>query len=132
MPKSDGYKNLRPQSEKTPEERQRIAQMGGKASGKRRREKRTLKDLLELAMGELIENKNTGEQKSRKEITCLVLADKCVRGDLKAIALAQSILGEEPSKKVEVTGKDGRDLIPARTLSREEAAAMLAGMDEEY
>lgn len=131
MPKEDGYKNLKPQSERTPEERKKIAQMGAAASNRVKREKRTFKELLDLALSSKVRNKE-GDEKSRKEVATIMLADKCARGDLKAIALAQSILGEEATKKIELTGKDGKDLIPAKRLTKEEAADLLKSMESEY
>lgn len=35
-------------------------------------------------------------------------------------------------QRMEVTGKDGGDLIPARTLSREEAAELLKSLNDTY
>ena len=38
----------------------------------------------------------------------------------------------KPTQRMEVTGKDGGDLIPARTLSKEEAAELLKSLNEKY
>lgn len=131
MDREVGNGNLIPQSEKTPEERRRIAQMGGKASAKRRKEKRSMKELLELAFSTTIKNSSSGEEVSRKEATVRVLVDKCVRGDLKAIDLATKMLGELKDK-VEITGKDGEELFKPRRLTKEEAKELMQGMDSEY
>ena len=44
--------NLIPLNERTKEEQTKITTMGGKASGKARRRKRDLKELLELALSQ--------------------------------------------------------------------------------
>lgn len=131
MPKEDGFSNLRPLSERSPEEAKEVRSKGGKARARKIREQRTFKELLALALSMKVQNK-TGDVKTKKEVATILLADKCASGDLKAIALAQSMLGEEATKKLEVTGKDGKDLMPARVLTPEEAAAMMASMDNEY
>lgn len=38
----------------------------------------------------------------------------------------------KPTQRMEVTGKDGGDLIPARTLTKEEAADLLQALNEKY
>ncbi len=38
----------------------------------------------------------------------------------------------KPTQRMEVTGKDGGDLIPARTLTKEEAADLLNSLNEKY
>lgn len=38
----------------------------------------------------------------------------------------------KPTQRMEVTGKDGGDLIPARTLTKEEAAELLKSLNEKY
>lgn len=38
----------------------------------------------------------------------------------------------KPTQRMEVTGKDGGDLIPARTLTKEEAADLLKALNEKY
>lgn len=131
MPKEEGYRNCIPQNTRTPEERRRIASMGGKAAKKKRDEQRTFKVLLEAALASEIKNKE-GESKTRKEVSMLMLADKCARGDLKAIALAHEMLGEAEAKKIELTGKNGKDLMEARRLTPEEIAKYQQKMEEEY
>ena len=44
MPREDGYKNLVPNEERTPDELRSITQKGGIASGKARRRKRSMKE----------------------------------------------------------------------------------------
>lgn len=38
----------------------------------------------------------------------------------------------KPTQRMELTGKDGGDLIPARTLTKEEAADLLNSLNEKY
>lgn len=45
--------------------------------------------------------------------------------------LRDRIVGKE-TQKVELTGRDGSDLIPARRLSEEEAAQLMRKYDEDY
>lgn len=38
----------------------------------------------------------------------------------------------KPAQRMEVTGKDGADLIPARTLTKEEAQELFSDLNKEY
>jgi len=50
----------------------------------------------------------------------------------KSLDSINKMLGYESPIKTEVTGKDGKDLIPARVLTREEASQLLKDMDNDY
>lgn len=102
-------KDLIPQSLRTKDEQRRIARMGGIASGKARREKRRLRDLLKIAAAEQVTNPTTGEKKCRDELAMARLASKAANGDLKAIELMAKLLGEL-AQKHELTGADGEPL----------------------
>lgn len=99
---------------------------GGKASGRKRREKREFKELIELAFSTIVTNKQTGEQASRKEVSAIRLVEKCANGDLKAIKLAAELLGEKKNQ-VELQGKDGKDLF--EKLSEAELRSHLEELD---
>lgn len=114
-------KNLIPFQDMDPETRRKICSNGGKASGKARRDKRKLKDLLELAMSQKVTNQK-GESETKKAVAMIRLADKCISGDLKAIELAAKLLGEA-TEQVEVTGKGGKDIFAS--LTDDELAAKL-------
>lgn len=131
MPTEDGHKNLIPLNQRSEEEKRAIAKKGAEACNRKKREKKSMKDLLELAFSGMIRNRATGEEVSRKEATARVLVDKCVRGDLKAIELATTLLGEK-KEQMELTGKNGKELIPAKRLSKQEAKALMEEMDNEY
>jgi hypothetical protein len=111
---------------RTGNEQAEIARRGGKASGRKRREKREFKELLELAFSTMVTNKQTGEQASRKEVSAIRLVEKCTNGDLKAIKLAAELLGEKKAQ-VELQGKDGKDLF--EKLSEEELRNQLEELD---
>ena len=45
--------------------------------------------------------------------------------------IAEKLFGA-PKKQIELTGAGGQDLIPARTLTKEEAAELLRQLDKDY
>lgn len=110
--------NLKPNSERTPSERKQLARKAGKASGKARREKRTMKQLLEIALSLMVTNKK-GETASRKEVIAIQLVNRAASGDLRAIDLLTKLIGEQiVRQETEVTvKKDKYDDMSAQELT---------------
>ena len=122
--------NLKPNSERTPSERKELARKAGKASGKARREKRTMKQLLEIALSLMVTNKK-GETASRKEVIAIQLVNRAASGDLKAIDLLTKLIGEQiVRQETQVTvKKDKFDDMSAQELT-EMAKNIMDSMEE--
>lgn len=108
--------------------------MGGIASGKARREKKSMRALLELAFEKTITNSTTGETKTRKELSMARLASQCANGDLKAIELAAKLMGEF-TERHELTGADGQPIqlqpTPPKKLTAKEMRVALEELRED-
>lgn len=111
---------LRPGS-LTPEEAQELGRIGGIESGRVRREKRALRELLEEALDMVVVRK--GKPVTMKAAAAAELADKMAGGSLKAIEIGARLLGESEERH-SVTVTNARDLTP------EEQAAIYAKLDE--
>jgi hypothetical protein len=85
--------NLIPNSDRTPKERQELARKAGIASGKARRERKTLKEELLLLL-----SKGDTQQK-----ISLAILQKAMNGDTKAFEVIRDTVGEKPIDKVENT-----------------------------
>ena len=90
--------NLKPNSERTPSERRANAKKAGIKSGEKRRERKKLRELLEIALQ--LQNEETGEQNDFAIIAALI--NKAVNGDTKAFELIRDTIGEKPTEKQEV------------------------------
>lgn len=94
--------NLIDMRNRTPEERREMARLGGIASGKARRRKKMMRELLEMFLDEEIE----GEQFTRKEKAALNMAKLISEGSatdtdfIKAFVVVRDTLGESPVKKI--------------------------------
>lgn len=104
-PKSNhrGTENLVPQNTRTKEEQREIAKKGGEASVVARRQKKTMRELLEMALqtplkdrdGNVIKSPDDPRRKlTRKEAGMIKMAAKFANGDLKTIELAAKLQGE--------------------------------------
>lgn len=84
--------NLIPNSERTPKERQELARKAGIASGKARRERKTLKEELLLLLSE-------GDT---QEKISLSMIKEALKGNTKAFEIIRDTIGEKPKEEIEV------------------------------
>lgn len=92
-----GQENLVDLRTRTTEEQREIARMGGIASGKARKEKRMLKDLLEEAL-----SKGTDTDNEYINIT-KALINEANKGNVKAYEVIRDTLGQKMPDRVEVS-----------------------------
>lgn len=90
--------NLKPTSQRTIEERRELAIKAGKASGKARRKKKELKQLLELALSQPC---NDGSGEDNWTQVCAALIQKALSGDTKAFESIRDTIGQKPVETVE-------------------------------
>ena len=93
--------DLIPFDQRTEEEQKKIRQKGGKASGKARRRKKLLKELLQLEL------ENIGENGEKNEISITkALVTQAKKGDVKAYKTIRDTIGEAPVQKIQVNEVD--------------------------
>lgn len=94
--KNKGIENLIPFTERSEEEVRELNKKGGIKSGEVRREKRALKEELQILMGLM-----TSEGITNQERLCLALLGKAQSGDVQAFNAIRDTMGEKPVDKVE-------------------------------
>lgn len=110
-----GHENLVSLADRTTDEQRAIATMGGVASGKARREKKTFREAMEILLEQLVERKdkdgNVLEKVPRIDAICLKQIEKALtKGDTKAAKFCVDVV---TPKRLEITGADGRPLEQA-------------------
>lgn len=114
----------------TTEEQRKIAKKGGEASGEARRQKKTMREWLEIAMqaamkddggAPIMSPDDPTRELTRKECAMLKLAAKAAKGDLKAIELSAKLSGEAETKVVVETATPAEKLAALINESREKA-----------
>lgn len=110
MPKSDGTANLIPLQDRSPEDRKRIAAMGGRASSRMQAGRKLLRESLADKLGE------DGHQE--KVITALIRAAE--EGSVRAYTAIVQTLGEGAPQRLEI----GR-------MDEEQRAAFIEGHKKE-
>lgn len=86
--------NLKPNSERTPKERQELARKAGIASGVARRARKTMKEMLDYLLTKEVKNRK-GEKATTLEAISVALINKAVKGDTKAFEVIRDTIGEK-------------------------------------
>ena len=98
-------KNLIPFNERSESEARESGRKGGIASGKARREKKAMRELLEDALAKVIKSKS-GEEATKKEVASIRIADGMANGDPKMLEIGLKILGDFTQKQeIEIKGE---------------------------
>lgn len=88
---------------RSPSEARINGKKGGIASGEARRRKKTMRELLDIALSEVIKNPNTGESKTGEEWVAAALMRKAMKGDVAAYRTIAEMRGENAPQKIDIT-----------------------------
>lgn len=103
--KNKGHENLIPTNKRSKEEVRRNASKGGKKSGEVRRQKKLLKDCLDILLEKDYTDKK-GNKASGAEALASTLFKKALAGDLKAFELVRDTAGQKPVDRVMISEVD--------------------------
>ena len=103
--KATNPQNLIPQSEKSPEERSRIARMGQVASTEAKRRKKTFREAMEAILEKEVLDKNGNKIDLLTAISAKQI-EKAGKGDTKAFEVIRDTIGQKPVERVEITEWD--------------------------
>jgi hypothetical protein len=85
----------------SPEEARTYGRMGGKKSGEVRRQRKALRECLDLLLAEKVEDGET-----RADVISAALIRKAMGGDVKAFEVIRDTVGEKPMDRVAVAEVD--------------------------
>jgi hypothetical protein len=115
--------NLKPFSKRSVSEARECGKKGGTESGKKRREIKTIREYAQALMNSEVTDKN-GKTFVFKDALIQKLGNSAFNTlDLQTIKFLCELIGEAPSQRVEVTGKDGQSLMPGANMTRKEILA---------
>ena len=101
MPQN-GTKNLIPTNKRSKEEAKRLGKKGGIASGKARREKKTLRQCLEILLKKKMKGEN-GETITGAEALTTKLFSEALKGNVKAFEVIRDTAGQKVPDKIMVS-----------------------------
>ncbi|MBQ4178609.1 MAG: hypothetical protein II598_02570 [Elusimicrobia bacterium] len=91
--------NLIPVTKRSEKEAREMSRKGGINSGKARRQKKTFKELFEIALS--LQNEETGEQNDIGITSAMI--KKALSGDVKAFESIRDTIGQKPIEKQEIS-----------------------------
>jgi len=116
----------------TRSERIAKAKKAGEASGIARGKKKSAREFAEAALNAEVVDKSTGKKVVVKDAIIQGVIKKAIQEkDLAAIKYLFELTGESPAQKMEITGAEGKDLIPQKVLSRSEMKKLLKELENE-
>lgn len=128
--------NLIPNSARTPSERRENATKAGIASGKARRQKKTVAEYLRKWADSEVSEKDKkvlqalglSEEATNRTLLVVPLIKKITQGDTKALQMALELLGEDKKKELEIKKlRREIELLKAET----QKLRMMTGEDRE-
>jgi hypothetical protein len=119
-------------SKLTREQRIERAKKAGERSGLVRGQRKTAREFAEAALNAEVTDKSTGKKVVVKDAIIQGVVAKAIQEkDLAAIKYLFELTGENPAQRMEITGAEGKDLIPQRPLTREELKELHRKLEEE-
>ena len=94
--------NLKPNSERTPSERRKNARKAGIKSGEVRRQKKSMREMLDYLLEKELTNKN-GEKATTLEAMMASMIKQSISGNVRACEFIRDTIGQKPTEKVEAT-----------------------------
>lgn len=95
--------NLKPfNSNQSREEARKNGRKGGKKSGEVRRQKKTMREMLDYLLEKELTNKN-GEKATTLEAMMTAMIKQGLNGNVKAVEFIRDTTGQKPTEKVEAT-----------------------------
>ena len=119
-------------SKLTREQRIERARKAGEKSGLVRGQRKTAREFAEAALNAEVKDKATGKMVVVKDAIIQGVVAKAIQEkDLAAIKYLFDLTGESPAQRMEITGAEGKDLIPQRPLTKEELKKLHRKLEEE-
>ncbi len=93
---------------RSPSEARKNGKKSGIASGKARRERKAMRELLEIALSGEVENKRTGEKMTRAEAATIALVSEAMKGNVPAYKTICEVFGENAPLKIDANVKQAQ------------------------
>lgn len=85
----------------------RLGSLGGKARAKKIKERKTMREMLEILLEKQIENPDEkGKKQTTLEAISVSLIQKALQGNVKAFEVLRDTIGQKPVEKVEVNNSE--------------------------
>lgn len=138
MPSSDGWKNLVPLSERSPEAQREFHSKGGKTAAANQRRRKTQAEIIRQIMDLTLTPEEGAEKLSEMGLdptwatdANVAVMQKARRGDVEALRYLRDTIGEKPRDGLEIGNLDGQPLstIDLSAMTDDQLRALIAARE---
>ena len=116
----------------TAENARKMQARGAEVRREKSAERKSAKEFAQMALNAEVTDKATGKKVIVKDAIIQGVVAKAIQEkDLAAIKYLFELTGENPAQRMEITGAEGKDLIPQRPLTKEELKELHRQLEEE-
>ena len=116
----------------TAENARKLQARGAEVRREKSAERKSAKEFAQMALNAEVKDKATGKMVVVKDAIIQGVVAKAIQEkDLAAIKYLFDLTGESPAQRMEITGAEGKDLIPQRPLTKEELKELHRKLEEE-
>lgn len=116
----------------TAENARKMQARGAEVRREKSAERKSAKEFAQMALNAEVTDKSTGKKVIVKDAIIQGVVAKAIQEkDLAAIKYLFELTGESPAQRMEITGAEGKDLIPSKPLSKKEIKDLLEELENE-
>jgi hypothetical protein len=116
----------------TAENARKMQARGAEVRREKSAERKSAKEFAQMALNAEVTDKSTGRKVIVKDAIIQKLITKAIQGtDLNTVKYLFELIGENPAQRMEITGADGKDLVPNKPLSKSEMKKLIQELENE-
>ena len=116
----------------TAENARKMQKRSAEVRKERSAERKSAKEFAQMALNAEVTDKSTGRKVIVKDAIIQKLITRAIQDtDLNTVKYLFELIGENPAQKMEITGAEGKDLIPSKPLSKSEIRKLMQELENE-
>lgn len=132
MGNKDGNRKLANSGSFTAENARKMQKRSAEVRKERSAERKSAKEFAQMALNAEVTDKSTGRNVIVKDAIIQKLITRAIQDtDLNTVKYLFELIGENPAQKMEITGAEGKDLIPNKPLSKSEMRKLMQELENE-
>lgn len=132
MGNKDGNRKIANSGTFTAENARKMQKRSAEVRKERSAERKSAKEFAQMALNAEVTDKSTGRKVIVKDAIIQKLITRAIQDtDLNTVKYLFELIGENPAQKMEITGAEGKDLIPSKPLSKSEIRKLMQELENE-
>lgn len=132
MGNKDGNRKLANSGSFTAENARKMQKRSAEVRKEKSAERKSAKEFAQMALNAEVTDKSTGRKVIVKDAIIQKLITRAIQDtDLNTVKYLFELIGENSAQKMEITGAEGKDLIPNKPLSKSEIRKLMQELENE-